>query len=120
MRRTILITTTVAVTGSVLLFVAVGTAVADVPVGPGPTDYTYQPQPAPGTCQYRTAANGETLPDPNCTPGRDQPEGHPRHTGHHDLQDRLHQVDPPASIHYRSRKAGQRKSLRVYRPTVGH
>jgi hypothetical protein len=74
MAKTILITTTVAVTGSVLILGAVGTAVADVPVGPGPTDYTYQPQPAPGRCQYRTAANGETLPDPNCTPGAISPK----------------------------------------------
>jgi hypothetical protein len=74
MRRTILITTTIGVTGSVLFFGAVGTAVADVPVGPGPTDYTEQPQPAPGTCHYRTAANGETLPDPNCTPGAISPK----------------------------------------------
>jgi hypothetical protein len=74
MRRTILITTTVAVAGSVLLFGEVGIAVADVPVGPGPTDYTEQPQAAPGTCHYRTAANGETLPDPNCTPGAISPK----------------------------------------------
>jgi hypothetical protein len=73
MTRKILITTTVAVTGSVLILGAVCTAVADVPVGPGPTDYTEQPQPAPGTCHYRTAANGETLPDPNCTPGAISP-----------------------------------------------
>jgi hypothetical protein len=74
MSITILRTTAFAVTGSVLLFGTVGTAVADVPVGPGPTDYTYQPQPAPGTCHYRTAANGETLPDPNCTPGAISPK----------------------------------------------
>jgi hypothetical protein len=58
----------------VLLFGDVGVAVADVPVGPGPTDYTEQPQPATGTCHYRTAANGETLPDPNCTPGAISPK----------------------------------------------
>jgi hypothetical protein len=74
MRRTILITTTIGVTGSVLFFSAVGTAVADVPVGPGPTNYTEQPQPSPGTCHYRTAATGETLPDPNCTPGAISPK----------------------------------------------
>jgi hypothetical protein len=33
-----------------------------------------QPQPAPGACQYRTAANGQTLPDPNCTPGAISPK----------------------------------------------
>jgi hypothetical protein len=33
-----------------------------------------QPQPQPGTCHYRTAANGETLPDPNCTPGAISPK----------------------------------------------
>src|SRR5271165_3042119 len=74
MRRKILITTTVVVTGSVLLFGVAGNAVADVPVGPGPTNYTEQPQPAPGTCHYRSAANGETLPDPNCTPGAISPK----------------------------------------------
>jgi hypothetical protein len=73
--RATVITSAFAATSSVLLlFGAAGTAVADVPVGPGPTDYTYQPQPAPGTCQYRTATNGETLPDPNCTPGAISPK----------------------------------------------
>ena len=43
-------------------------------VGPGPTNYTEQPQPPAGTCHYRTAANGETLPDPNCTPGAISPK----------------------------------------------
>ena len=61
-------------TGSALLIGAVGTAVADVPVGPGPTNYTEQPQPPPGACHYRTAANGQTLPDPNCTPGAISPK----------------------------------------------
>jgi hypothetical protein len=74
MPRTILITTTVAVTGSVLVFGAVGTATADVLAGPGPTHYTEQAQPPPGTCHYRTAASGETLPDPNCTPGAINPK----------------------------------------------
>jgi hypothetical protein len=48
-----------------------------VPVGPGPTYYTVQPQPAPGACQYRTAANWQTLPDPNCTPGAINPKVFP-------------------------------------------
>src|ERR1700757_4486143 len=75
MSRTILITTTVAVGGAVLLLLGtVGSAVADVPVGPGPTNYTEQPQPAPGTCHYRSAANGQTLPDPICTPGAINPK----------------------------------------------
>ena len=74
MRRTILITTTVAVTGSVLVFAAVGTATADVLAGPGPTHYTEQAQPPPGTCHYRIAANGETLPDPTGTPGAINPK----------------------------------------------
>ena len=73
MRRTILITTTVAVTVSVLLFGGVGTATADLPAGPGPTHYTEQAQPAPGSCHYRTAADGETLPDPACTLGATNP-----------------------------------------------
>ena len=73
-RRPMVITAAFAVTNSVLLFGAVGTAVADVPVGPGPTNYTEQPQPPPGTCHYRTAANDQTLPDPNCTPGAISPK----------------------------------------------
>ena len=72
--RTILSTSTAAVIGSVLFFGAVSTAMADVPVGPGPTNYTEQPQPPPGTCHWRTAATGETLPDPNCTPGATNPK----------------------------------------------
>ena len=51
-----------------------GAAVADVPVGPGPTNYSEQPQPAPATCHYRTAADGQTLPDPACTPGAINPK----------------------------------------------
>ncbi len=50
------------------------TAAADVPVGPGPTQYEVQAQPAPGTCHYRSAADGETLPDPACTPGATNPK----------------------------------------------
>lgn len=46
---------------------------ADVPVGQGPTEYTVQPQPAPGSCHYRTAASGDTLPDPVCTHGATNP-----------------------------------------------
>ena len=72
--KTIVIAATLTVIGTTLLSGAVGTAVADVPVGPGPTNYTEQPQPPPGTCHYRTAANGETLPDPNCTPGAISPK----------------------------------------------
>ena len=63
-----------AMTGLMLLFGDVGVAMADVPIGPGPTNYTEQPQPPPGTCHYRTAADGETLPDPNCTPGAISPK----------------------------------------------
>ncbi|GAC1405279.1 MAG: hypothetical protein NVS4B6_24920 [Mycobacterium sp.] len=50
------------------------TARADVPVGPGPTQYAVQEQPAPGTCHYRAATDGETLPDPACTPGAISPK----------------------------------------------
>jgi hypothetical protein len=71
--KTIVIVATLTVTGSTLIG-AVGTAVADVAVGPGPTYYTVQPQPAPGSCHYRTAADGQTLPDPNCTPGAISPK----------------------------------------------
>ena len=57
-----------------VVFGDVGEAAADVAFGPGPTNYTVQPQPAPGACHYRTAANGQTLPDPNCTPGAISPK----------------------------------------------
>jgi hypothetical protein len=72
--KTIVIAAALTGTGSVLLFGAVGAAVADVPVGPGPTNYTEQPQPPPGTCHWRTADSGETLPDPTCTPGAINPK----------------------------------------------
>jgi len=51
-----------------------GLAHADIAVGPGPTNYTEQPQPAPGSCRYRSAANGQALPDPDCTPGAISPK----------------------------------------------
>jgi hypothetical protein len=63
-----------ALTGLFVLFGAVGEAAADIVIGPGPTDYTEQPQPPPGTCHYRAAANGQTLPDPDCTPGAISPK----------------------------------------------
>ncbi|MEI7715958.1 MAG: hypothetical protein WCI78_07700 [Mycobacterium sp.] len=66
-----------AVTLAVTLAVAFGDAgyaAADVPVGPGPTYYTVQSQPAPGTCHSRTAADGQALPDPDCTPGAVNPK----------------------------------------------
>ncbi|GAC1407513.1 MAG: hypothetical protein NVSMB60_28010 [Mycobacterium sp.] len=72
--RTSVLATASAVTGVVLAFGGSGTAVADVAVGPGPTNYTVQPAPAPGSCHYRTAANGQTLPDPSCTPGAINPK----------------------------------------------
>jgi len=72
--KTVSIPTALAITGLMLLFGDVGVAAADVPIGPGPTNYTEQPQPAPGACHYRTAANGQTLPDPNCTPGAISPK----------------------------------------------
>ncbi len=57
-----------------MVFGDVGEAAADLAVGPGPTNYTAQSQPGPGTCHYRTANNGQTLPDPNCTPGAISPK----------------------------------------------
>jgi hypothetical protein len=47
---------------------------SDLAVGPGPTEYTVRQQPEPGSCHYRQAANGEPLPDPNCTPGAVNPK----------------------------------------------
>jgi hypothetical protein len=44
--------------------------------GPGPqATYRVQPQPAPGTCHYvvLSAAAGDYLPDPHCTPGATNP-----------------------------------------------
>lgn len=59
----------------VVVAAAGGIAHADVPVGPGPNaDYAVQPQPAPGSCHYRTAADGAPLPDPLCTPGATNPD----------------------------------------------
>jgi hypothetical protein len=58
----------------VLALAGCGPAAADVAAGPGPTNYTVQPQPAPGSCHYRTAADGQNLPDPNCTPGAVNPK----------------------------------------------
>jgi hypothetical protein len=57
-----------------VLLVGCGTAVADVPVGPGPTNYVVEAQPAAGSCHYRTAASGQILPDPACTPGAISPK----------------------------------------------
>ena len=72
--KAIFVLSTLAVTGLVIVFGNVGEAAADVAVGLGPTYYTVQPQPAPGACRYLTAANGQTLPDPNCTPGAISPK----------------------------------------------
>jgi hypothetical protein len=72
--KTISVLTALAVTGLVLVLGDVGEAAAEVPVGPGPTNYKVQPQPPPGTCHWRTADSGETLPDPNCTPGATNPK----------------------------------------------
>ncbi|MGE2818248.1 hypothetical protein ACQI5H_24375 [Mycobacterium heidelbergense] len=66
-----------AVTGVVVVFGNPGEAAGDVAVGPGPTNYTVQPQPAPASCHYRSSANGETLPDPICTPGATNPKAIP-------------------------------------------
>ena len=63
-----------ALVGLVAAAAGCGIASADVPVGPGPNaDYTVQPQPAAGSCHYRAAADGSTLPDPGCTPGATNP-----------------------------------------------
>ncbi|WP_433685205.1 hypothetical protein [Nocardia sp. CA-119907] len=46
-----------------------------VPVGPGPSGtYTVQAQPAPGSCHYRKSGDGQSLPDPACTPGAINPK----------------------------------------------
>jgi hypothetical protein len=74
MIRTVAITAAFALATFALLFGAAGSAVADIPVGSGPTNYTEQAQPPPGSCHYRIADNGETLPDPTCTPGAINPK----------------------------------------------
>jgi hypothetical protein len=66
--------TTAASAAAALVLGGCATATAEVPAGPGPTNYTQQPQPAPGTCHYRTAADGQVLPDPSCTPGATNPK----------------------------------------------
>jgi hypothetical protein len=71
MRRPITLAGTVIFVATAL---GCGHAAADVPVGAGPTDYNVQPQPAPGSCHYRSAATGQTLPDPACTPGAISPK----------------------------------------------
>jgi hypothetical protein len=57
--------------------VAASAASASGPVaGPGPqSTYRVQPQPAPGTCHFvvLSAAAGDYLPDPHCTPGATNP-----------------------------------------------
>jgi hypothetical protein len=72
--KAIAVVAALTVAGLALLIGAVGTAAADVPVGPGRTNYTEQPQPPPGTCHWRTAGNGEILPDATCTPGAISPK----------------------------------------------
>ena len=72
--RTLSLATALAAAGAVMIGAGAGTARADLEVGPGPTNYTEQPQPAPGSCHYRSAANGAILPDPNCTPGAVNPK----------------------------------------------
>ncbi|MBV9091299.1 MAG: hypothetical protein JO044_15585 [Mycobacteriaceae bacterium] len=62
-----------ALVATVLPVAGMPAASAEVPVGPGPTNYTLQPQAAPRTCHYRAAVNGQTLPDPACTPGAINP-----------------------------------------------
>ena len=67
----------IALAGTVILVataLACGRAAADVAVGVGPTDYSVQQQPAPGSCHYGSAATGQTLPDPACTPGAISPK----------------------------------------------
>jgi hypothetical protein len=99
MAKTIIIAAAVPVTGSLLLLGANSTAVADVPVGSGPTNYTEQPQPPPGTCHWHTAASGETLPDPNCTPGATNPKVTPDTLGETVCRTGYTKsIRPPASI----------------------
>ena len=72
--RTFSLATAFGVAGAVMISAGTGTARADLEVGPGPTNYTEQTQPAPGSCHYRSAANGAILPDQNCTPGAVNPK----------------------------------------------
>jgi hypothetical protein len=74
MSRAIALAGAAAATSVILVCGTCATAAAQVPVGPGPTNYTVQAQAAPASCHYRTAANGETLPDPSCTPGATNPK----------------------------------------------
>ena len=66
------------------------------------------------------AANGETLPDPNCTPGAISPKVTEDTLATTICRTGYTQVDPPAGLHYCSRKASQRSSIRLQRAAVGH
>lgn len=59
--------------GAALIALAPAAAADDLAVGQGPVEYSFKQQPAPGTCHYRTAVSGDTLPDPLCTPGAVSP-----------------------------------------------
>lgn len=104
---------TAAVASVVLLFTTGGMAVADMAVGPGPTNYTVQPQPPSGTCHYRAAANGQTLPDPACTPGAINPKVTPDTLGTTVCRSGYTKSIRPPKGDHRSRKTGQRRGLQL-------
>jgi hypothetical protein len=79
--------------------------------GPGPqATYRVQPQPAPGTCHYvvLSAAAGDYLPDPHCTPGATNPR-----VTQADLASTVCKsgytasIRPPASITGREKRASE-------------
>ena len=79
--------------------------------GPGPqATYHVQPQPAPGTCHYvvLSAAAGDYLPDPHCTPGATNPR-----VTQADLASTICKsgytatIRPPASITGREKRASE-------------
>ena len=110
MRRPITLVGTVIFVATAL---ACGHAAADVAVGAGPTDYSVQQQPAPGSCHYRSAATGQTLPDPACTPGAISPKVTEETLDTTICRSGYARVDPPAQRHHRSREACQRSGIRL-------
>jgi hypothetical protein len=90
---------------------AAGAGASGPVAGPGPqATYRVQPQPAPGTCRYvvLSAAAGDYLPDPHCTPGATNPR-----VTEADLASTVCKsgytagIRPPASITGREKRASE-------------
>jgi len=91
---------------------AASAAAASGPVaGPGPqATYRVQAQPAPGTCHYvvLSAAAGDYLPDPRCTPGATNPRVTQADLASTSCKSGYTAaIRPPASITGREKKASE-------------